>query len=68
MEIVEKLNRDMVQNTELDIKQVEVLTPDMFLIMGTDFSNADEINRPNLTYWQDASRRLKTNKVAFADG
>lgn len=41
------------------------LTADMFKIEGTDFSSAESIARPNLTYWQDAWRRLKKNRVAF---
>lgn len=41
------------------------LTRDKFEIIGCENANADEILRPNMTYWQDAWRRLKQNKVAI---
>jgi oligopeptide transport system permease protein len=34
-------------------------------IIGCDKLNRELINRPRLTYWQDAWRRLKQNKVAM---
>lgn len=34
-------------------------------IIGCDKLNSEIINRPRLTYWQDAWRRLKQNKVAM---
>lgn len=36
-----------------------------FKIVGCDDANADAIVRPNISYWQDAWRRLKKNKVAM---
>lgn len=42
------------------------LSREKFKIVGCENSNADEILRPNITYWQDAWRRLKQNKVAIA--
>lgn len=42
------------------------LSREKFQIVGCENSNADEILRPNITYWQDAWRRLKQNKVATA--
>lgn len=41
------------------------LTPEKFIIEGCKSLDSEEILRPNLTYWQDAWRRLKKNKVAF---
>lgn len=41
------------------------LTKEKFKILGCENTNADEILRPNITYWQDAWRRLKQNKVAI---
>ena len=41
------------------------LTPDMFVIEGCSTIGAEEINRPEITYWDDAWRRLKKNRVAF---
>lgn len=40
------------------------LTKEKFQIIGCDNADADKICRPNITYWQDAWRRLKENKVA----
>lgn len=41
------------------------LNKDKFKIIGCDEANADAILRPNMTYFQDAWRRLKQNKVAI---
>jgi oligopeptide transport system permease protein len=42
------------------------LSKEKFQIIGCEGANADEISRPSMTYWQDAWRRLKQNKVATA--
>jgi oligopeptide transport system permease protein len=42
------------------------LSREKFQIIGCENANSDEILRPNMTYWQDAWRRLKQNKVAIA--
>jgi len=34
--------------------------------VGTDLKSAQKILRPSMTYWQDAARRFKKNKVAVA--
>jgi oligopeptide transport system permease protein len=36
-----------------------------FKIVGCANANSEEIVRPNISYWQDAWRRLKKNKVAI---
>lgn len=41
------------------------LNKDKFQIIGCDNADADVITRPNITYWQDAWRRLKMNKLAM---
>lgn len=41
------------------------LSKDKFKIVGINKDETDLIVRPNLTYWQDAWRRLKKNKVAM---
>lgn len=41
------------------------LNKEKFKIIGCDNANADIIVRPNITYFQDAWRRLKQNKVAM---
>lgn len=40
------------------------LSKDNFEIIGCENANSEEIVRPNITFWQDAWRRLKKNKVA----
>lgn len=42
------------------------LSKEKFKIIGCEHANADQILRPSMTYWQDAWRRLKQNKVATA--
>lgn len=41
------------------------LSREKFKIVGIDKNKSEHIERPNLTYWQDAWRRLKANKVAL---
>jgi oligopeptide transport system permease protein len=41
------------------------LSREKFQIVGCENANSDEILRPNMTYWQDAWRRLKQNKIAI---
>lgn len=45
--------------------QANNLTKDMFRRVGTDEQQSEMIARPSITYWQDAWRRLKQNKVAL---
>lgn len=42
------------------------LTPDKFKIIGYSKEDANRIDRPTISYWQDAWRRLKKNPVAMA--
>lgn len=42
------------------------LSKEKFEIIGCENVNSDQILRPSMTYWQDAWRRLKQNKVATA--
>jgi len=41
------------------------LSKDKFVIEGKTASDAEAIVRPSLTYWADAWRRLKSNKLAI---
>ncbi|NFQ89418.1 ABC transporter permease [Clostridium botulinum] len=41
------------------------LKKDQFEVIGCNDENSEVILRPNMTYWQDAWRRLKQNKVAM---
>lgn len=43
----------------------EKLTADMFRRVGTDEQKSETLVRPSISYWQDAVRRLKKNKVAM---
>lgn len=43
----------------------KVIDDEMFTVVGKDIENFNTITRPSLTYWQDAWRRLKKNKVAM---
>jgi oligopeptide transport system permease protein len=40
------------------------LSKEKFNIIGCENADSNEIVRPNITYWQDAWRRLKKNKAA----
>ena len=42
------------------------LSPDKFKIIGYTQEEANKIDRPTISYWQDAWRRLKKNPVAMA--
>lgn len=56
-----------IKNDNSKIESVPVnveLTPDKFEIMGIDSEQSEVIMRPNMTFAQDAWRRLKKNKVA----
>lgn len=41
------------------------LSKDKFKIVGYEYSASEAMVRPNISYWQDAWRRLKKNKVAI---
>lgn len=36
-----------------------------FKVVGKNIKQMESISRPNLTYWEDAWRRLKQNRIAF---
>lgn len=42
------------------------LSKEKFQIIGCENINSESMLRPSMTYWQDAWRRLKKNKVAMA--
>lgn len=41
------------------------LTPEKFKVIGFSQEEANRIDRPTISYWQDAWRRLKKNPVAM---
>ncbi len=45
---------------------MESISKEKFRKVGVDQSAGEIIARPRMSYWQDAWRRLKTNKVAIA--
>lgn len=44
---------------------MQVITKDLFEHMGVNEESSQAIVRPSMTYWHDAWRRLKKNKVAM---
>ena len=42
------------------------LSPEKFKIIGYKEEEANRIDRPTISYWQDAWRRLRKNPVAVA--
>jgi oligopeptide transport system permease protein len=42
------------------------LTRDLFVIEGRNAEKMESISRPNISFWQDAWRRLRKNRAAFA--
>lgn len=44
----------------------DALTPDLFVVEGKNAEKMESIARPNLSFWQDAWRRLRKNRAAFA--
>lgn len=45
---------------------MENLSKELFTVVGKDDQKMESITRPNLSFWQDAWRRLKKNRAAFA--
>ncbi|WP_105615691.1 ABC transporter permease [Vallitalea okinawensis] len=41
------------------------VTPDMFESVSDNYTDAEKITRPSVTYWKDVWRRLKENKLAM---
>nr|WP_312576423.1 ABC transporter permease [Sedimentibacter sp.] len=46
-----------------EIKNIDM---SQFRTVGKNIEKMEAISRPNLTYWKDAWRRIKQNKVAFS--
>jgi oligopeptide transport system permease protein len=44
---------------------METISKEKFKIIGKNSERMESISRPNLSYWQDAWRRIRQNKVAF---
>lgn len=48
----------------METEQV-ILSKEKFKVIGKNSEQMESISRPNLSYWQDAWRRIRKNKVAF---
>lgn len=44
---------------------MEGLNRELFTVVGRDAQQMDTISRPNLSFWQDAWRRLRKNRAAY---
>lgn len=44
---------------------METISREKFVIIGKNKERMESISRPNLSYWQDAWRRIRQNRVAF---
>lgn len=49
----------------MNMYNTDIITDEMFTVVGKDIENYNVISRPSLSYWQDAWVRLKKNKVAM---
>lgn len=47
------------------VEEEILLTDDMFVKDDSAYTDADKMTRPSLSYWQDAWRRFKENKLAM---
>ena len=46
-------------------EEKNLMTDEMFQCVGIDEQSSETLVRPSISYWQDAVRRLKKNKVAM---
>ena len=53
------------ENNTIQKESMEI-TPDKFKVIGFTQEEANKIDRPTISYWQDAWRRLRKNPVAMA--
>lgn len=44
---------------------MQELTRDLFVVEGKNTEKMESISRPNISFWQDAWRRLRKNRAAF---
>ena len=56
----------MEQTTITKTQENTELTRDLFTFVEQDDAGAEKIYAPSISYWQDAWRRLKQNRVAMA--
>ena len=56
------MENEMIRDENGDI----ILTDELCEIVGTKGLDAEKIDKPSLTFWQDVWRRFKGNKLALA--
>ncbi len=56
----------MEQTTIMKTQENTELTRDLFTFVEQDDAGAEKMYAPSISYWQDAWRRLKQNRVAMA--
>ena len=56
----------MEQTTITKTQENTELTRDLFTFVEQDDAGAEKMYAPSISYWQDAWRRLKQNRVAMA--
>lgn len=49
----------------MENESIKILDKSKFKTIGKNIEKMEAISRPNLTYWRDAWRRIKQNRVAF---
>ncbi|WP_343749820.1 ABC transporter permease, partial [Hathewaya limosa] len=49
----------------MDQVKNELVSKEKFKVIGNEDKNSEQILRPSISYWKDAWRRLKENKVAM---
>ncbi len=60
-----KINDIALQNTIPNEEASIQITEDLFLPLEEGALNAEEIQRPSLSYWKDAARRFRKNPIAM---
>jgi oligopeptide transport system permease protein len=49
----------------MENESIRIIDKSKFKTIGKNIEKMEAISRPNLTYWRDAWRRIKQNRVAF---
>ena len=51
--------------TSENLADGHTITRDKFEMVGKNIEKMESISRPSLTFWQEAWRRIRTNKAAY---
>ena len=63
--MAENITKNSSQSSAAAAAGSKGLTPDQFKVIGFTQEEANKIERPTISYWQDAWRRLRKNPVAM---